>query len=61
MFSRKEEYVTHVVKRPIVAVTKTALGSMPANGIGNIFDFTFEDFRLDNYDPHPHIKAAVAV
>ena len=29
--------------------------------IRNIFDFTFEDFRLDHYDPHPHIKAAVAV
>ena len=29
--------------------------------IKNIFDFTFEDFTLENYDPHPHIKAAVAV
>lgn len=27
----------------------------------NIFDFKFADFRLENYDPHPHIKAAVAV
>jgi thymidylate synthase len=27
----------------------------------NIFDFVFEDFDLINYDPHPHIKAAVAV
>lgn len=27
----------------------------------NIFDFVFEDFNLINYDPHPHIKAAVAV
>jgi thymidylate synthase len=24
-------------------------------------DFTFEDFRLDGYNPHPHIKAAIAV
>ena len=24
-------------------------------------DFTFEDFRLDGYDPYPHIPAAVAV
>jgi thymidylate synthase len=24
-------------------------------------DFTFEDFRLENYDPHPHIKAEVSV
>jgi thymidylate synthase len=29
--------------------------------IKNIFDFKFEDFELVNYDPHPHIKAAVAV
>jgi len=29
--------------------------------IKNIFEFKFEDFELMNYDPHPHIKAAVAV
>jgi len=29
--------------------------------IKNIFDFTFEDFTLVGYDPHPHIKGAVAV
>lgn len=29
--------------------------------IKDIFDFKFEDFTLENYDPHPHIKAAVAV
>ncbi|MDB5484251.1 MAG: hypothetical protein JWR29_155, partial [Tardiphaga sp.] len=23
--------------------------------------FKFEDFTLSNYDPHPHIKAEVAV
>lgn len=30
-------------------------------GIRNIFDFTFQDFQLQGYDPHPHIKAPVAV
>lgn len=29
--------------------------------VKNIFDFKFEDFELVNYNPHPHIKAAVAV
>ena len=29
--------------------------------VKNIFDFKFEDFELLNYDPHPHIKAEVAV
>lgn len=29
--------------------------------IKNIDDFTFEDFTLENYEAHPHIKGAVAV
>lgn len=29
--------------------------------VKDIFDFKYEDFELLNYDPHPHIKAAVAV
>jgi thymidylate synthase len=29
--------------------------------VRSIFDFKFEDFQLENYDPHPHIKASVAV
>ncbi|MBN3860033.1 thymidylate synthase [Neisseriaceae bacterium PsAf] len=29
--------------------------------IKDIFQFSFEDFELENYDPDPHIKAAVAV
>ncbi|MCX8129959.1 MAG: thymidylate synthase [Clostridia bacterium] len=29
--------------------------------VKSIFDFKFEDFKLLDYDPHPHIKGAVAV
>ncbi|WP_053991983.1 thymidylate synthase [Mangrovimonas sp. TPBH4] len=29
--------------------------------IKDIFEFTFEDFTLVGYDPHPHIKGVVAV
>ncbi|HEU4719161.1 MAG TPA: thymidylate synthase [Bacteroidia bacterium] len=29
--------------------------------VKNIFEFRYEDFTLEGYDPHPHIKAAVAV
>ena len=27
----------------------------------NLFDYRFEDFRIDNYDYHPHIPAPIAV
>jgi thymidylate synthase len=29
--------------------------------VKNIFDFKYEDFTLEGYDPHPHIKAVVSV
>ncbi len=29
--------------------------------VKSIFDFKYEDFRLEGYDPHPHIKATVSV
>lgn len=29
--------------------------------VKSIFDFTYDDFKLEDYDPHPHIKAKVSV
>ena len=29
--------------------------------VTDLFAFRFEDFELQGYDPHPHIKAPVAV
>lgn len=29
--------------------------------VKSLFDFCYEDFRLENYNPHPHIAAPVAV
>jgi thymidylate synthase len=39
-----------------------ALPTMKLNpAVKDIFAFRYEDFTLENYDPHPHIKAEVAV
>lgn len=39
-----------------------ALPTMHINpDVDDLFAFRFEDFELRNYDPHPHIKARVAV
>jgi thymidylate synthase len=39
-----------------------ALPTMKINpDVKDIFGFKLEDFELQNYDPHPHIKGAVAV
>ncbi len=31
------------------------------NQVDSIFDFKYEDFTLEGYNPHPHIKASVSV
>jgi len=42
--------------------TPRALPQMVLNpAVKDIFSFRFEDFELKNYDPHPHIKAPVAI
>lgn len=42
--------------------TPRALPHMRINpDVKDLFAFKFEDFTLENYDPHPAIKAPVAV
>lgn len=42
--------------------TPRPLPTMQINpNVKDILDFKFEDFTLLNYDPHPHIKGAVAI
>ncbi|MEM6723345.1 MAG: thymidylate synthase [Bacteroidota bacterium] len=42
--------------------TPRALPQMKINPeVKSIFDFTYDDFELVNYDPYPHIKAEVSV
>ncbi len=53
-----------ISSRPSLQLTREprALPTMWINPeVKDIFAFTFEDFRLDGYDPHPHIAAPVAV
>ena len=42
-------------------IEKFNTGTKTDPAIKDIEDFTFEDFELLDYNPHPHIKGAVAV
>ena len=56
-------YLNHLEQVELqLARTPRPLPVMRINpGIDDLFAFTFEDFELQHYDPHPHIKAPVAV
>ena len=57
IYNNHMEQVELQLSRDIRALPKMILNP----NIKSIDDFTFDDFTLENYNPHPAIKAAVAV
>ncbi len=55
-------YLNHLEQADLqLSRTPRALPRMKINpAVTSIFDFKYEDFSLEGYDPWPHIKAAVA-
>jgi thymidylate synthase len=57
LYSNHEEQASLQLTR-----TPRALPTLKINPeIKDIFSFSLDDFELLDYDPHPHIKGAVAV
>ena len=56
-------YSNHIEQADIQLARKPkTLPAMKINSsVSSIFDFTYDDFELTNYEPHPGIKAPVAV
>ena len=56
-------YINHIEQTKLqLSRSLKKLPQMKINPeVKSIFDFKFEDFSLENYDPHPHIKAEVAI
>lgn len=57
IYTNHEEQVALQLSREPKAFPKIALNPL----VRNLFDFTYDDFTISGYDPHPAIKAPVAV
>ncbi|MDD4747262.1 MAG: thymidylate synthase [Salinivirgaceae bacterium] len=56
-------YTNHFeqVKTQLSRSTKTLPRLKINKKVSSIFDFTFDDFEISNYEPHPHIKGNVSI
>ena len=56
-------YLNHLEQADLqLARAPKSLPTLKMNDqVRNLFEFQFEDFELLDYEPHPHIKAAVSV
>ncbi len=57
IYSNHKEQIELQLSRTPKTLPKMILNSE----VTNIFDFTFDDFTLKDYEHHPHIKGAVAI
>jgi thymidylate synthase len=57
LYANHFEQVREQLARAPRPYPRLAIARRPAS----IFDYAFDDFRFEGYDPHPHIKAPVAV
>ncbi len=56
-------YINHIEQVKLqLSRQPRALPVMKINSdVKSIYDFKYEDFKLEGYDPHPHIKGEIAV
>ena len=57
IYSNHKEQIDLQLSRDLKPLPKMILNPE----VKNIFDFTFDDFTLTDYEHHPHIKGAVAI
>jgi thymidylate synthase len=57
IYSNHMEQVEKQLSRELRALPKLII----KRKVTSIFDFKYDDFEFEGYDPHPHISAPVAV